>query len=131
MSSKFACLCGKYRDASYPQSNYSIEIIIYRKILKMVEADRLETIIEIQMLKKLNRKSPYIIDYFEDFKFSLFHCIITEYCSHGDLQVWIERYKVEGRKFQASQINEWCCDITEGLVYLHENGIIHRDIKPG
>jgi serine/threonine protein kinase len=97
----------------------------------MVEADRLETINEIQMLQKINKKSPYIVEYFGDFKFSLFQCIIIEYCPNGDLQDSIEKFKFKGHEFSSNQILEWALDITRGLVILHENGIIHWDIKPG
>lgn len=36
---------------------------------------------EIDLLKTLNNKSDYIINYFDDFSFySVKHCIVIEYC---------------------------------------------------
>ena len=97
----------------------------------MVESDCFETSNEIRLLKELNKKSPYIIEYFDDFDFmAFFHCIITEYCTNGDLDAWICEYKIREENFTPNQIKFWCSDLTEGLVFLHEKGITHRDIKP-
>ncbi|KAI5925562.1 kinase-like domain-containing protein, partial [Camillea tinctor] len=52
--------------------------------------------------------------------------IATEYCEHGDLAEYI--------KNKCIPENE-CQDITrqvlQGLVYMHEKGFAHRDLKPG
>jgi len=83
------------------------------------------------MLKELKNKCPYIIQYFDDFGFlGIFRCIITEYCPNGDLDDSIIEYKKSGQNFDLNQINFWAIQIMEGLVFLHELKIIHRDIKP-
>ena len=97
----------------------------------MVESDCLETNTEIKLLKEVKNKSQYIIEYFDDFNFMvLFRCIITEYCSNGDLDACITEAKSNKLKFPPNQISFWCSDLIQGLVFLHDLKIIHRDIKP-
>jgi serine/threonine protein kinase len=97
----------------------------------MVESDCLETENEIQLLKDVKNKSPFIIEYFDDFSFKgVYRCIITEYCPNGDLDSWIAKYKKNRQHFTTDQILLWCIDLAQGLVFLHKLTIIHRDIKP-
>lgn len=52
-------------------------------------------------------------------------CIIMEYCQYGPLFEFIHR----GVTIAASQTFEWARDIALGMAYLHNNKIIHRDLK--
>jgi serine/threonine protein kinase len=97
----------------------------------MVLADTLETENEIELLKNVKNKSPFILEYFEDFSFKgVFRCIITEYCSNGDLDHWIAKYKSKGKHFELDKINFWFFQLSNGLAFLHKLNIIHRDMKP-
>lgn len=96
----------------------------------MVEAGSVETDNEIKLLKEVKNKSHYIIEYFDDFSFLIFRCIITEFCPNGDLDGCIAEKKSKQHKFRSNQITFWCSDIIQGLVFLHDKDIIHRDIKP-
>jgi serine/threonine protein kinase len=99
----------------------------------MVESDCVETKNEIKLLKEVRNKSPYIIEYFDDFPLmGIKTCIITEYCPNGDLDALIEQHKSAGKKFLPTQINFWLTELASGLVFLHNfrPPIIHRDIKP-
>ena len=74
---------------------------------------------EIHSLKKLNH--PYIVrllDYFQ--KDNLFY-IITE---------WFEGSPINTFSFSTEEWIGIFIKVLEGIQYIHENGIIHRDIKP-
>lgn len=78
---------------------------------------------EIDLLKNLNH--PNIVQYkgFERDKENL--NIILEYCENGSLASILKRFG----KFPESLVAVYMRQVLEGLVYLHEQGVIHRDIK--
>lgn len=78
---------------------------------------------EIDLLKNLNH--PNIVKYkgFVRDKESLH--IILEYCENGSLQSILKKFG----KFPESLVAVYMAQVLEGLIYLHEQGVIHRDIK--
>ncbi|WWC62426.1 uncharacterized protein I303_105022 [Kwoniella dejecticola CBS 10117] len=78
---------------------------------------------EIDLLKNLNH--PNIVKYkgFARDKENLF--IVLEYCENGSLQTILKKFG----KFPESLIAVYISQVLEGLIYLHEQGVIHRDIK--
>ncbi|KAG0710130.1 Serine/threonine-protein kinase Nek1 [Chionoecetes opilio] len=55
---------------------------------------------------------------------------MTEYCENGDLQMQIRHIKKNGKKIEENTILRWCRQVTDALKYLHQQQIIHRDVKP-
>ena len=56
--------------------------------------------------------------------------IVMEYISGGHLGEAIRARREKGEKFTELQILIWLEQLCLALVYLYENKIIHRDIKP-
>ena len=48
----------------------------------------------------------------------------------GDLRKKILKQKNLGTRFQEETVAEWSHEMVEGIYFLHNNSIIHRDIKP-
>ena len=78
---------------------------------------------EIDLLKNLNH--PNIVKYkgFARDKDNLW--IVLEYCENGSLQTILKKFG----KFPESLVAVYISQVLEGLNYLHEQGVIHRDIK--
>ena len=82
---------------------------------------------EVEMLKKLNH--PNIVKYLTSYtNESNDLCIIMEYCKIGDLKDLIEsRWPQIATEKNIIAI---IANIVDALNYIHQQGIIHRDIKP-
>ena len=84
---------------------------------------------EIRLLYSLNH--PNIIAYKEAFydnpSYSL--NIVMEFADGGDLSKRIEYNKKQHLIFEEKIIWEWIFQLLNGLLYLHTNHIMHRDLK--
>ena len=93
------------------------------KIINKSESalDEEEILNEINILKKLSH--PNIVKIFEFYITKAHYYIVTEYCKEGELFTYIKK------KFSERQLAVLFYQIFSGLWYLHDNKILHRDIK--
>jgi serine/threonine protein kinase len=78
---------------------------------------------EIDLLKNLNH--PNIVKYQGFVKSSEDLYIILEFCENGSLHSICKNYG----KFPENLVALYMSQVLQGLLYLHEQGVIHRDIK--
>jgi serine/threonine protein kinase len=96
--------------------------------LKQVYIDDQDSLnLEVTVLEKLHH--PHIIQFYESFVHEKFLCIVIDYAEGGDLSTRLKIAKHKGYKFTEPQIRKWFMQICIGLLYIHENKIIHRDLK--
>ncbi|KAI1466161.1 cell division control protein [Daldinia caldariorum] len=84
--------------------------------LRMIEA-------EIDLLKNLNHDN--IVKYIGFVKSADCLNIILEYCENGSLHSICKAYG----KFPENLVGVYMTQVLQGLQYLHDQGVIHRDIK--
>jgi serine/threonine protein kinase len=83
---------------------------------------------EISFLMKLNHPNIVnIINYYESPKY---YNIVLPYAKLGTLNNLIRRRKNNKKKFEYEDIKYIITAISRGINYLHQNKIIHCDIKP-
>ena len=82
---------------------------------------------EVQILRRLRHQN--IIRYYTSFLEENCLNIVMEYASSGDLQKLIQQKKGLKTPFSEEEIWLIAKQLCEALIYLHENQIIHRDIK--
>ena len=83
---------------------------------------------EAQILSKLN--SENIVKYFESFHDNNSFNIIMEYCEGLDLRTYIIEHRNNNKLIDKNIIYHIIYDICLGLKEIHNNNLIHRDLKP-
>jgi calcium-dependent protein kinase len=78
---------------------------------------------EINILKKLSH--PNIVRIFEFYETDNYFYLITEFCKGGELSNYINK-----NILSEAQLCVIFYQVFSGLIYLHENHIIHGDLKP-
>ncbi|KAF9901450.1 hypothetical protein EC991_006098 [Linnemannia zychae] len=78
---------------------------------------------EIDLLKKLNHAN--IVKYYGFEKTTEFLNIILEFCENGSLRSLCKNFGKLPEHLGATYITQ----VLDGLIYLHDQGVIHRDIK--
>ena len=82
---------------------------------------------EVQILSKL--KSEYIISYIDSFSQNGKLYLITEYAEFGDMQEIIKKKQQTKDYFNENHLIKIWKQIIKGILVLHKNHILHRDLK--
>ena len=98
-------------------------------ISSLSDKDKKSSLNEIRILASLNHQN--IIDYKEAFfdEETKTLNIVMEYAEEGDIENKVKENLKHHLRFKENTIWEWIIQILEGLKYLHDNKIMHRDLK--
>merc|ERR1719477_371351 len=95
---------------------YMGEQVAVKKVKEEFETD-------IKHLSKLNH--PNIVKFRGVCTQSPVYCIVMEYCPYGPLFNLLR----EGKEIPPKKLVDWTKQLATGMNYLHQNKIIHRDLK--
>lgn len=110
----------------YRALNWGTGETVAVKQIKLVDLPKSELrviMLEIDLLKNLDH--PNIVKYHGFVKSAETLNIILEYCENGSLHSISKNF---GR-FPENLVGLYMSQVLHGLLYLHEQGVIHRDIK--
>ncbi|KAL4433127.1 hypothetical protein ABPG74_010822 [Tetrahymena malaccensis] len=99
------------------------------KRLNLEEDNQKQQVIfnEVKVLENLVH--PNIIKYYETFQYEQKLCIVMEYAEGGDLKKRVTEKQHKKEFFDESQIWNMFSQICLAVKYLHDNKILHRDLK--
>ncbi|CAI5756522.1 unnamed protein product [Candida verbasci] len=123
---KFHNLVGNGAFASvYKATNLKTNQIIAIKQIRLEQDQDVAVLMgEIDLLKIL--KHPNIVKYHGFVKTSDSLNILLEYCAGGSLR---QLYKKNNSGLAEMQIVNYTKQVIQGLAYLHDQGVVHRDVK--
>ncbi len=101
----------------------SNRFVAIKQLLKLDEAKQAWIVHEIQQLSKLNHQ--HIVTYYHHFIQDNLLYIVMEYCSKGSLREICSLVTVS-----PTSIMQWIIALADTLQYMHDQKIIHHDIKP-
>ncbi|RLV90394.1 Cytokinesis protein sepH [Spathaspora sp. JA1] len=125
-SFEFGTLVGNGAFASvYKGVNLKTNQVVAIKQIKLEKDQDVAVLMgEIDLLKIL--KHPNIVKYHGFVKTTTSLNVLLEYCAGGSLR---QLYKKMKRGLPESQIINYVRQILNGLTYLHDQGVVHRDVK--
>lgn len=88
---------------------------------------RIDTLNEVKMLQ--NIKHQHIIKVYHSFIDTSYFYILTEYAPGGDLYQLVQQRTKDKKGFSQNQLWKWAYEILLAIRYLHDNCIIHWDLK--
>ena len=99
-------------------------VAIKRIPVNEMDADTLMVIErEIELMKKLNH--PNIVKYIDSVKSKGHLHIVLEYMENGSLRDLVKKYG----NLSETLVANYTTQILQGLRYLHDQGVLHRDVK--
>ena len=106
---------------------YTMKLVNKDKFLNEMQFDKKYFENEIYFLQNL--KSPYVCKCYTIFSEDKFLFFIMEFMNNGDLLSFYEAKKVLENKISEEKLWDIFYKSISGLIYIHEKGIIHRDIN--
>ena len=77
-----------------------------------------------------NAYHPNLVRLYTAFQDNKYQYFVSEFIEGQNLENFIYKYKQHGQHLNQSLVINIFKQILNGLIYLHSNGIMHRDIKP-
>lgn len=121
---------GAFGDVNLVKSIEDSRLYAIKTIFAERESEMREMLREVRFLR-MNRH-PCIIDVYDGFIISnprLLY-IVMPYCEGGDLDGFIKNTRRNKSNIPEDKVLRWSSQIGLAIHFLHENGLIHRDLKP-
>ena len=96
---------------------------INKQFLTEDESQKKKLMQEVHILQKINHKN--IVKLFDQFETNKHIVFVMELCAGGDLLNYVRKRRKLTEKYAKFVFQQ----IMEGIAYLHQTGIVHRDIK--
>merc|ERR1719223_391967 len=103
---------------------YALKTMQKAEVIEGELVDQVEREIQVQK----NLKHENVLRLYKHFEDEETVYLLLEYCAKGELYQLLRTRR--GRLFTEGVAKRYFIQVTRGLRYLHEQGIVHRDVKP-
>lgn len=120
---------GQYGKAHLVRSGADQQYLIAKTIdLTCLSSKERETALqEVTLLRRLDH--PNIVEYKNNFFMGDTLVIIMQYCEGGDLATYIKDMLKKKMRIREVQIMNYFVQVLQALQYIHQERILHRDLK--
>lgn len=113
--------CYLVQDLDSPSDHYALKVIPKEKVDDSYKRQQFYNEVKIHRLLS----HPSIVTFVDCFETDESVCILLGYCNDGCLSTWLDRHLMMDEVTSCKVIFQ----LLKGVAYLHECGILHRDIK--
>ena len=102
------------------------------KVLKKVEINRKDQVEHTKSERNVMAKysHPFIVTLRFAFQSKTHLYMVTDFMRGGELYYHLNNFMKKGKVFTDEMILLYLAEITCGLLHLHKNNIVYRDLKP-
>ncbi|TPX51472.1 hypothetical protein SeLEV6574_g00253 [Synchytrium endobioticum] len=115
-----------HKAISKSRGSYGREVAIKMIDKKLMKASNMTRRVANEVEIHWQLHHPAVLELYNYFEDSQYVYLVMEQCKQGELYRYIQKRKQPLSEMEARTV---LSQITRGLLYLHANGIIHRDLK--
>ncbi|KAJ8007612.1 hypothetical protein DPEC_G00095980 [Dallia pectoralis] len=97
-------------------------------VIKEIKLETSDSTSEIKKLRQINH--PHIASYRNSFQDVNSFYVVMDHCEGGDLSQKIRDRMKTGNPFSEEQIMDWLVEMCMAIKYVHDNDLLHRDLRP-
>ena len=95
----------------------------------MTKNEEEKALTEIKIMQILS--SPFVVQIKDHLHVKKSVTIVMEHASKGDMESAIKKANNDNKPFSVNLTKKWIAQLLTGLSHVHDNNIIHRDLKSG
>ncbi len=95
------------------------------------QRDKLMQVFEDEADTMRNLQYPYIVRFFKFVRHEDYAFILMEYVDGNSLSAFIKHYRGRGAYLPLNEVMRITTQVARAIRYIHQEGFIHADIKPG